>query len=725
MRPVPQRRRSGPQPQPGQPTTPALRIPPRPVHHIRDGMVWVGCGLLGSGVAPLLGYPGLSAAALAVGFGAGALSTAAGVLRRHRNELSDRVLEALSVGLGMRQLDRRVLRLSSWTRGWPGQPRRVLLRYAPGVPDWDPEWLAQIISVLDARLTGRYRAVAHDRSRCRLSLALITGAEPGPEPVPFAQVRAERAVKELIGATADLRSAEFNSDDRMTAFEVTHEVPAKLANIGYRNRIERAISTMMPGRWRALWDMENDWVRFEERPSLPRSVWIPRLSADDTNDFAVAVAIDEDGRQVVWRPAVVPHALLTGGTGTGKTSTARAILAQITARGWPVWVCDAKRVEFLDFRSWPNVQIVAGSVWQQIAVVQRTWELMEYRYQLIEDGLAQPSDFDPLVVFLDEYAEMRLNLLEFYRQIKVKGDPTQPPTLAQVPSLARKARTARIHLVLSTQRPDVELLGSGEMRDNLGFRVSMGRLSPKGAEMMWENQAIGVSLPRGCTGRAMATHNDGRIVEVQCYRFPDMHAAEGTEERALLDSLRPVEAQHPRLVIVPPEDRTFTGYADAEWALASDRPDLDPLNVDPDQAAAAKALGSTLASLGLGSGKDSVARDDGTPFVLRSVPSLEEEEYDGGGDEWNPFEGYAESESCGPDCVEVGDLLEVEPGVWGVVDEEPGEDLGDPGCIALSWRGDDDESGYLSVPMEELVVVRHPGEQELCLSGVSRKGSRR
>lgn len=62
-----------------------------------------------------------------------------------------------------------------------------------------------------------------------------------------------------------------------------------------------------------------------------------------------------------------------------------------------MWVCDAKRVEFLDFRARPNVQIVAGSVWQQIAVVQRVWELMEHRYQLMEDGLAQPNDFDPLV----------------------------------------------------------------------------------------------------------------------------------------------------------------------------------------------------------------------------------------------------------------------------------------------------------------------------------------
>lgn len=68
---------------------------------------------------------------------------------------------------------------------------------------------------------------------------------------------------------------------------------------------------------------------------------------------------------------------------------------------------------------------------------------MEYRYQLIEDGKASVSDFEPLVVFLDEFAEFRSNLFEWYAQVKTKGDPSKPPTLAEVASLARKGRTAQ------------------------------------------------------------------------------------------------------------------------------------------------------------------------------------------------------------------------------------------------------------------------------------------
>ena len=61
--------------------------------------------------------------------------------------------------------------------------------------------------------------------------------------------------------------------------------------------------------------------------------------------------------------------------------------------------------------------------------------------------------------------------------------------------LARLARSAKIHMLLGIQRPDVEFLG-GEMRDNFGARLSLGRLSPQRAMMIWDSPAIGVVLPR-------------------------------------------------------------------------------------------------------------------------------------------------------------------------------------------------------------------------------------
>ncbi len=714
------------------PPTPAQVLAPRPATHIRDGLALAALGIGGYGAATLTGHPQWDFPVLGLGLIGGLTVAVTGHRTKQRNALHDRLVEALAPWLGVRQLDRRIVRLRGWTNGWPGLPRRITVRYAPGTADTDPQWKSSVTSTITSRLLAKYEVVKHDQLRCRLDLKLVTTPEADTQGPPYAQVRAERAITELIGPTTSVTAVELDGEE-LRSITVSHQAGAKLAAGGYRARIERVISTMMPGRWRAVWDLEGDSVRFELRPSLPSSVWLPTDKPANTEDLLqnyrqvkIPYAVDEDGHEMVWYPARAPMFMITGGTGSGKTSSGHALLGEITQNEWPVWVCDPKRVEFLDFRDWPNVQIVAGSIPQQVAVIHAAWVLMERRYELIEKGESTVNEFEPLVVFLDEFAEFRSNLLEWYAGIKVKGDPTRPPTLAEVASLARKARTARIHLVLSTQRPDAEFL-SGEMRDNFGQRMSMGRLSPQGAMMMWENPAVGVSLPRACTGRATATHEDGRPAEVQAYRFPDLHAEPGSDERAILDAIRPKSSRHPRLVIVPPEDAadrdldtgeatspTFHDYANAKWVLASARPDLDPLAAGSrDGRPDGRALSSTLASLGIGEFAGSVVARRSIEPTFSSVDADVDVDH---GPSWmdpvDDYAGYAAETTTYPRHLVPGDLIRLDPTdeVWVVVDEEPVDDIAEPGLIAISWRGDGDEAGALSVTDDTEIAVRRPEE---------------
>ena len=85
-----------------------------------------------------------------------------------------------------------------------------------------------------------------------------------------------------------------------------------------------------------------------------------------------------------------------------------------------------------------TVQVVAGSIQTQVALIYRAWELMEHRYELIESGRSRVADFEPLFVVLDEYAEFVAGLSEWYPMIKVRG------VLASLSAMAlMKARTAR------------------------------------------------------------------------------------------------------------------------------------------------------------------------------------------------------------------------------------------------------------------------------------------
>ena len=217
---------------------------------------------------------------------------------------------------------------------------------------------------------------------------------------------------------------------------------------------------------------------------------------------------------------------------------------------------------------------------------------MEFRYQKITTGEAEETDFEPVLLFLDEWAEFRGNVETWYVSVKPKGGPRNPPVLDLLASMARKARTSRVHLVFGTQRPDA-IYFVGDMRDNFAMRISMGRLSPQAAQMMWQSMTIGTSVPRGCRGRGTTVSDTHKPIEIQCYRVADPRkVVEGSEEAERLQALRPTAVRHPRLLIVPPSPATdidadndtvepaaltYYDYVGADWVLAKDRPDLDPV----------------------------------------------------------------------------------------------------------------------------------------------------
>ena len=131
------------------------------------------------------------------------------------------------------------------------------------------------------------------------------------------------------------------------------------------------------------------------------------------------------------------------------------IIAEVTRRGWPVWLGDPKRVEFIGLRDWPNVQLVATTVPEQTAMVHRALDVMEYRYACIEAGEADEHSWDPLFVVLDEYRDFFGALRSWYARTKGKGAPTAAPVLEALGSLVRKGRTASVHFIIGTQRPIV------------------------------------------------------------------------------------------------------------------------------------------------------------------------------------------------------------------------------------------------------------------------------
>lgn len=319
---------------------------------------------------------------------------------------------------------------------------------------------------------------------------------------------------------------------------------------------------------------------------------------------------------------------------THNTVAVNGLLAGASNLGWPIRVCDPKRIEFLGMRDWPNVQIVATTVEEMVTTIHDSWQLMEKRYRLIEQGKASEDDFEPTVLVLDEYRDMVALVDDWWTSVIRPGVsaklklPTKCPVYGWVGSLARKGRSARVHVVLGTQRPDAEFLG-GEMRDNFRARLSLGRLSPQGAQMMWEAPFIGVAVP-AVRGRGTAAAGPfGVPTEAQVYWTPDPRRATSPEDRELLAELRPAEVIHPRQEVVWGDNIDFANPIEVEsivWLrvrnahLANLPPGVDPDadNQDDDDQDDDITDGEAV---GENSADPAVANADREPSAAGGVPS--------------------------------------------------------------------------------------------------------
>lgn len=657
------RRLTATRPTPGTPSpSPALTRP-----SVGPLLAAAAISLLAFASLQLTGPEVLAWTVLALGIAATTGGVAQWFRVWHRREVVSTAAEAL-YRFGLRTPDATSIKATRWSDSWIGYPTRLTLYLTPDIDTASLAWQQEVLPLVRRRFDADYRVAKLDTRRCRLHLR---HRPPSTEPEPDAlHTRASTVATILLGPGTRVTPA---SDDSgaLTAVEATFEASTKLASPRYQAGVTAVFSAMLPGRWRAHWDVENDKVRFELRPVLPRR--IPRPPIPSTPDLdRIPIAVGEDGQDISWQlNGMAPHFMLCGKTGSGKTTGIIGVVLEATARGWPVWACDPKRIEFLGLRTWPNVQIVATTTEDQVATIYAAWREMEARYEAIEAGDADESDFEPLILVLDEYRDLVGAVTnEFYPRVKRPGMPSKCPVFEKVSSIARKGRSARIHLVLGTQRPDAEFLG-GEMRDNFATRMSFGRLSPQGAQMMWESTA-GVSVPNGIRGRGTGVTIDDVPVEAQCYYTPDPRKAKDPEDLALLEQLRPATISHPHLRVRPlqhllddedSQGREWEAYTNAE---------LVPIRAE-----------------------DLIHLAAETP----ADPSPETTP---------PYDDYGPPEERRASDLAAGDLAYIEDvGDWAVI-ETIEADLIDEGMTCIDWRTDEDEAGSLSVPSDIDLSTRRP-----------------
>ncbi len=210
--------------------------------------------------------------------------------------------------------------------------------------------------------------------------------------------------------------------------------------------------------------------------------------------------------------AHIPHILLGGSTGSGKSVLLKLLLMQSLHKGAEVYIADFKGG--VDFpKVWHNKCRMCFTEADLLDTLNQLVAVLEYRKErLAETGCpdldayneAAGENLPRLVFACDEVAE----LLD--RTGRSKGDRERLNQIEnRLTTIARLGRAFGIHLILATQRPDANIL-PGQIRNNMDFRVC-GRADNVLSQIILDNTSAAEQIPKDARGRFIT--GDGTVFQ--------------------------------------------------------------------------------------------------------------------------------------------------------------------------------------------------------------------
>jgi hypothetical protein len=217
-------------------------------------------------------------------------------------------------------------------------------------------------------------------------------------------------------------------------------------------------------------------------------------------------------------------------TGGGKSVFARAMAAQILARGGQVVICDIKRVSHRWARGLPGVTYARSPEEIHDALISVAAEGLR-RFELIEQDKDDDVAALPRVLLVMEELNATINkLANFWASVREKEDPKKSPAVEAFGDTLFMGRQARTHVLAIGQLMTARAMGGPEMRECFSTRV-LSRYSMNAWKMLvpevWP-------APR-------ASRHPGRVQLVQAGEAHATQVVYGTEEEAreLVLSSRP------------------------------------------------------------------------------------------------------------------------------------------------------------------------------------------
>jgi DNA segregation ATPase FtsK/SpoIIIE, S-DNA-T family len=228
-----------------------------------------------------------------------------------------------------------------------------------------------------------------------------------------------------------------------------------------------------------------------------RTMLTSAVMKNHKSKLAVSLGIDVSGKPVIADIAKMPHVLIAGATGSGKSVAVNTFLCSILFRSSPSEVkfilVDPKRVELTGYNNIPHLltpvivepsKVVSALKWATAEMDKRYKQLAEVGVKNIEgyNELAGFVAMPQIVIVIDELADIML-----FAPAEVEENVTR---------IAQMARAVGIHLVLATQRPSVDVI-TGLIKANVPTRIAFNVSSMMDSRVIIDGPGAEKLLGRG------------------------------------------------------------------------------------------------------------------------------------------------------------------------------------------------------------------------------------
>ncbi len=232
------------------------------------------------------------------------------------------------------------------------------------------------------------------------------------------------------------------------------------------------IDAPIPGKAAVGIEVPND---SRQTVSLRNLIETPEFQ-NHKSKIASCLGADVSGKPVIFDIEKMPHLLVAGTTGSGKSVCINTIIMSILYRAKPnevkLVLIDPKKVEFNVYKDIPHLSCkIVSDPKKAAGALNSAVNEMEKRFALIEEvgvrnitGYNELTKNDPdkpymprMVIIIDELADLMMSA------------PDEVETA--ICRIAQKARAAGIHLILGTQRPSVDVI-TGLIKANIPSRIA-------------------------------------------------------------------------------------------------------------------------------------------------------------------------------------------------------------------------------------------------------------